>query len=1669
MANLNLSKIDLSKTENLLQVLQDLQTQLAESQKANRRLEKELEVLRTPTTTSTIPIPPPAPTSNLHSKTQQFKGDKFTGEKGSVEIKEFLSKVELQCMIDNTPISQKILVLLSGLSGRAHQDIQIFKADKPSATYQEVTAHLTTSFTDKSKSEKAYRRLHTIKQTGKVKEFNKIFSQLVLDLDQKLPDPLLISAYTTAVKEELALQLWNKSPTTLASAMNITEGLEDLLLSHQTSTPIRSTTTTTTTSSTPSSSNNNNSNNRNNNNNSTPYRTPTRQLHFSNMPAWMEELPKKQQQWYEDGKCVWCGTKYSRAHGKTCDKRKLSVNETVVNEEINPDSEYIASNISKITYSLEGKSVERLAHPKGPNQILPNSSLRSRKTTQASELVPGSINRYPQDREKKAKSVGTSPASSSTARVGGVQMTPRSGLKSKRSDTTLTQGRPSEIEGALPAHNGHRSERKSIHPPKGEVLPALNDQQPERKSMLPSASIPEQTILPQSEWIMPKIERSLLIDLTIAGKTITALLDSGSEGDLISDRVVNRFKFPLKKEPITLNLGGASGQIFDRLTHSSTLPTQLGELEAEQWPYWVAKIRHDVVLGIPWLRAHRVEIDWTSMHIKIAGTPIPLKVQEASKIVEVSAMEYVSDLKEEGSTGFLVWVSEMSAELDPENQIPTDLKELLNEFKDRFPDPLPGVKFVNLPPDAAPSRGDFDHSIPLTDESSKAYFQHPRPLSQSELEVLKERIKDLLRLKHIQRSKGPWGAPVLFVRKKDGTLRLCIDYRRLNKLTIKDVYPLPLIASMIDKLKQAQYFTKIDLDGAYHQVRVKESDIPKTGFNCELGHFEFKVMTFGFTNAPATFQRLMNEIFETSEHTFVVVYLDDILIFSNTWEEHLEHVRWALQKLRENSLFAKAKKCEWGKQEIEYLGHVIRPGQVLMDPKKIQAVVEWPVPTSVKEVQSFLGLANYYRRFIYQYSQIATPLTNLIKKGLKWAWTEETQQAFTLLKEKLTSAPVLQIFDPNRETRTEHDASKYAWAAILSQKGDDSHWHPVCFESKKYTPGQKNYDTPNQEFLSIVEALKKWRHYLYGKKFGIITDHQSLTFIPSQPNLTPRQARQVEFMSQFDYEILYRSGPQNIVADALSRRIDHLATNITPSSDFFKSWESLYSQDSELKLPYALVQQHPDKALEFSILNGLLRRKGKLCVPQGIARAAILQEHHNSPSAGHPGMSKTLKAIKENYWWPSMCTEIEEYVRQCHTCQVNKAKKTKPQGLLQPLPIPQRNWVHVACDFLTGLPNTVRKHDTAYIVVDRKSKMARFIPTYKTADAEKTAQLFCEEIYRPFGMPASITSDRDPKFTSHFWEELFTKLGTQLAMSTVRHPETDGQSEKTIQILQQYLRIFCKYNQKDWDQLLWIAEFAYNSAYQDSTQYSPFQVVLGYQPFTPLTLTLYQEGQAGVPAVDKFLSTATNTLNECRKTLDTLGLHTDDEVSFNIPTPLDKQVSFNIKLAQEKQAHYSNQKRREVTLKVGDQILIKTSDVPLPQYTSRDTKSLSQKYIGPYTITKQLNETSFQVRLPGHLSVTRSFHSSQLAPYHQPTKPVQAFTGFIPYLEDTPIQQILDRRAIRGATQYLALYSNGDQHWIPSPNLEQAHQLIIQWEDSINNPKAVTQYRKKLLKHQAAS
>ncbi|GJY04844.1 putative mitochondrial protein [Tanacetum coccineum] len=452
---------------------------------------------------------------------------------------------------------------------------------------------------------------------------------------------------------------------------------------------------------------------------------------------------------------------------------------------------------------------------------------------------------------------------------------------------------------------------------------------------------------------------------------------------------------------------------------------------------------------------------------------------------------------------------------------PSVLDPLIEEFADVF----------EVPNCLPPKRG-HDHRIPLQEGTQPINirpYRHP-PTQKDAIESM---VKELLDSGVIRHSQSSFSSPVVMVKKKDGSWRMCIDYRQLNKQTIKDKFPIPLIEELIDELHGSMVFSKLDLRSGYHQIRMFEDDIAKTAFKTHEGHYEFLVMPFGLTNAPSTFQALMNEVFRPFLRKFTLVFFDDILVYSPDIQSHVDHLRQILIVMREQQLYAKASKCTFGAQKVEYLGHIISGLGVSTDPHKIQAMVDWPVPTNLKQLRGFLGLTGYYRRFVKNYASISMPLTALLKKNA-FGWNMEAQTAFEKLKSVMTQTPVLQLPDFNEVFIIETDASGIGIGAVLQQNG-----HPIAFLSKTLAPKHQVLSTYEKEFLAVIQALEKWRGYLLDRHFVIKTDHYSLKYLLDQRITTPAQMKWLPKLMGFDYEIVYKKGAENVVADALSMELMH--------------------------------------------------------------------------------------------------------------------------------------------------------------------------------------------------------------------------------------------------------------------------------------------------------------------------------------------------------------------------------------------------------------------------------------------------------------------------------------------------------------------------------------------------
>jgi hypothetical protein len=931
-------------------------------------------------------------------------------------------------------------------------------------------------------------------------------------------------------------------------------------------------------------------------------------------------------------------------------------------------------------------------------------------------------------------------------------------------------------------------------------------------------------------------------------------------------------------------------------------------------------------------------------------------------------------------------------------------------------------------------------------------------LSAIELQALREFIDENLAIGFIRPSRSPCGAPVLFVKKKDGSLRLCVDYRGLNKLTRKDRYPIPLITDLLDAPKRARVYTKIDLKHAYHLVRIAEGDEWKTAFRTRYGSFEWLVMPFGLSNAPAAFQRFMNDIFADMLDVCVVVYLDDILIYSDDLDSHRKHVREVLKRLRKNGLFASEKKCFFHKDKVEFLGFMLTPEGLTMDEAKVKVLQEWPEPRKVKDVQSFLGFANFYRRFIHDYSRITVPLTRLTRKGLPWLWTEDCQRSFDELKRSFTTAPILTHWIPDAPIVVETDASDYALAAILSTYVDGD-IHPIAFHSRTFNSAELNYDVHDKELLAIFEAFQKWRHYLEGTSVpvDVVTDHKNLQYFSTMKMLTRRQARWSEYLSQFNLVVRFRPGRLGTKPDALTRRWDVYLkeggsgyASVNP-----QNCRPMFSQEqltSSLRATYLapillrsatvldLDQLHLDikDALAEDLLaskhlanssdprwtlaeDGFLRHDGKIYVPEANnLRLRVLQYKHDHVLAGHFGQNKTLELVRREYVWPNLRSFVFDFVRTCTTCKRNKSQRHKPYGFLKQLPIPSQPWNSISMDFIEQLPIS-NGYTDILVIVDRLTKQAIFIPTHNTINAPGLAKLFVTHVFSKHGVPSHVTSDRGSEFVSRFFRSLGSALDMKLHFTSGYHPEGDGQTERTNQTLEQYLRVYCNYQQTNWSELLPLAEFAYNNAPSATTGISPFFANKGYHP----NLTIQ---------VEKELAS---------------------EVARHYVADLDELHSELKRVIAEAQKRYqtSADARRSAApdIKIGDQVFVLAKFI----HTTRPAKKLSEKYLGPFEVIGKPGSLSYLVSLPPHMrAIHPVFHVSMLEPSTpnsipgrtvSPPPPVE-IDGSLEYEVEEILDSKLDRRR-RIQLQYFVQWAGYKGHpeefsWIDASDLENATELV---------------------------
>ncbi|CCO34838.1 Retrotransposable element Tf2 155 kDa protein type 1 [Rhizoctonia solani AG-1 IB] len=1007
---------------------------------------------------------------------------------------------------------------------------------------------------------------------------------------------------------------------------------------------------------------------------------------------------------------------------------------------------------------------------------------------------------------------------------------------------------------------------------------------------------------------------------------------------------------------------------------------------------------HSAILGIKWLEQEQPDIDWSSRQLSF---PIPH-----------SEPAYIAQEEE--------------ADDHPLEGIPTQYHAFAKVFGEE--------EFNKLPPHRS-----YDIEIELTEDgplNSPLYS-----MTDAESITLKQWLEDELKAGKIRPSKSPISSPVMFVPKKDGSRRLVVDYRKLNARSKKNVYPLPRPDDLMSKLRGAKLFTKLDLRWGYNNVRVKEGDEWKTAFRTKYGLFETLVMPFGLSGAPGAFQAMMNEVFQDLLDVNVIIYLDDILIFSQDPTQHEAHVKEVLRRLQDMQLFCKGSKCEFHKTTVEYLGIIVSDKGFSLDKLKIQAVQEWPTPTTVKQVQSFLGFANFVRRFVANFSQIARPLHNLVKKEVKWQWTEKEETAFRELQKAIINAPVIVHADPAKPYFLETDASGAALGSVLSQRQEDGRLHPIGYLSESFKGAEQNYDTHDKELLAIIRSFEHWRIYLEGTTLPItvFTDHRNLEYWKESRTFNRRHARWHLLLAGFHFQIMYRPGKQSTKPDALSRRADHLDI---PPADQSMLPESIFA-NTALILPEKEIQSRIEKALDqdeslteileyfrhesttppsvkrgfkdYEMEAGLLFYQGRILVPDANElREELLRIFHDSPMAGHPGRQRTLELLSRAYYWPGIRADVYLHVDGCETCQriwLPKAKLIPTR----PLEVPSRPWQHVSYDMITDLPKD-GQYDCILVIVDSFTKFVVLVPVSKKLKAPELAEIFLNRVWKQYGLPEKTVSDRGTVFNNKFLRALYKRLGIDPHFSSAYHPQSDGQTERVNPTIEHFLRAYASVNQTDWVKWLPMTEFAYNNAMHSATGRSPFMALYGWQPaLTPSNVA------TNVPEANDLADTIQKQWEEVAAAL------------------------------RQSKARLTQGKNTEIPLsfEVGEEAWLDAKNINLKTKSDK----LTERRLGPFKVTEKISDHAYRLELPKTMRVHDVFYVGLLSKVKR--NELQAWENRPPPItvdgeEEYEVEGIMDSRETKGKWEYLIKwkgYGPEESTWEPKANLKNAAKHLKKYEE----------------------
>lgn len=1021
----------------------------------------------------------------------------------------------------------------------------------------------------------------------------------------------------------------------------------------------------------------------------------------------------------------------------------------------------------------------------------------------------------------------------------------------------------------------------------------------------------------------------LSVHFIFDAKDYRALLDTGASMSLVNEKVV-RTKTNLRFLNKRRTLMTADGNLINS-SQDVVLTFSLGNRSYSHSFVICPKLEFDAILGMDFIRLHSLRIE-----------AVPFAVFLDNAKLEIFSNDHNAQE-----------VAKKSLDSGPINNVTLpgtpheypELNKLIQHFSTLFEyDTNPGR--TNL----------VQHTIDTG--SNKPIHQPARRLPVHYEERLNDTLKQMLNMHVIKPSHSPWSSPIVLVNKKDGSLRVCVDYRKLNSITKRDSFPLPRIDTTLDALYGASWFSTLDLASGYWQVEVKPEDREKTAFIVPSGLYEFETMPFGLCNAPATFQRLMQVILGDLVPKQCLIYLDDIIVHGKSVQEHNTNLRKVLQRLLQANLRLKNEKCRFLKEEVSFLGHIISAKGIRTDEAKTLAIKEYPEPKSTKQVRSFLGLASYYRRFVKNFSVVAAPLHRLTHKGRKFQWTKECKEAFEELKQRLISAPILAFPDISNNAGCfilDTDASGTAVGGVLSQFDSNGVEHVIAYASRILDKCETKYCTTKRELLAVITFLKHFRPYLLGKPFKLRTDHRSLTWLQNFKEPEGQLARWQERLQEYTFEIVYRKGSSHGNADALSRIPEPSSEQINAVLDAGGdiNWDELQVIDPYIQLLYdrqrnsglkpsgrEMADQAPEakclwnKWSDLRFIGDVLflsvpQGEPKLIVPLSKISDVIGKVHKD---IGHGGQRKTEAAVRKRFWWPSVHHDVLDYCRKCNVCARTKQPNITMRAPLQPMLVEGPNQ-RVGVDVIGPLSVTRAGNRYVLVMVDYFTKWCEAVPM-KNQDATSIANIFFNTWVCRFGAPCSLHSDQGSAFEGHIIAGLCNILNIQKTRTTSYHPEGNGLVERTNRTVKGILRAYLDESQStEWDQHLPKCLLAYRASVHATTGFTPAKLLFGSELRLPSELT--------VPILP---------IKKTRYPQHVVQLHDRMTEAYRLVKEHSETASLHQKENYDKRVHGP-------AYHIGDTVWLRNHHHP-----SNLATSLQVKWNGPYEIVHIHSPTNFVVR-----------------------------------------------------------------------------------------------------------